>query len=140
MDNLDRLRLEIAKFAADRDWDKFHSPKNLTMALSVEVAELAELLQWLTEEQSRNPSDDLREALSQEIADSAIYLIQLADKLDISLISAIDKKIEINKKKYQAGKVKGSSEKYTAYDQDDSSGSPIQRRANNLVKMSCQTR
>lgn len=121
MDNLDRLRLEIAKFAADRDWDKFHSPKNLTMALSVEVAELAELLQWLTEEQSRNPSDDLREALSQEIADSAIYLIQLADKLDISLISAIDKKIEINKKKYPAGKVKGSSEKYTAYDQDDSS-------------------
>jgi len=119
MDNLNRLRAEIAKFAEDRDWDKFHSPKNLSMALSVEVSEIVELLQWLSEDESRQPSDVLQDKLSEEIADSAIYLIRLADKLDIDLISAIDSKIQQNGMKYPVEKVKGSAAKYTAYSEDD---------------------
>lgn len=115
MNDLERLRAEIAQFAEDRDWGKFHSPKNLSMALSVEVSELLELFQWLTEDESRTPSAELKQALSQELADSAIYLIRLADQLDINLVNAIDEKLSINKEKYPAEKVRGSAAKYTAY-------------------------
>lgn len=117
MDDLERLRTEIAQFAKDRDWEKFHSPKNLSMALSVEVSELMEHFQWLTEEESRSPSVELKQELSQELADSAIYLIRLADQLGIDLVAAIDEKLNINKEKYPAEKVRGNAAKYTTYDQ-----------------------
>lgn len=117
MDDLERLRTEIAQFAKDRDWEKFHSPKNLSMALSVEVSELMEHFQWLTEEESRSPSVELKQELSQELADIAIYLIRLADQLGIDLVAAIDEKLNINKEKYPAEKVRGSAAKYTTYDQ-----------------------
>lgn len=120
MDDLKRLRAEIARFANDRDWEKFHSPKNLSMALSVEVSELMEHFQWLTEKESRSPTAELKQELSQELADSAIYLIRLADQLDVDLVKAIDEKLDINRVKYPADKVRGSAAKYTTYDKGES--------------------
>ncbi len=107
----DRLRL----FASERDWDQFHSPKNLSMALIAEAAELVEHFQWLTEEQSCQLPDDKLEEVRMELADIFIYLIRISDKLDIDLLAAADKKIGQNEKKYPADKVRGSSKKYTEY-------------------------
>jgi NTP pyrophosphatase (non-canonical NTP hydrolase) len=115
MSELDELKKRLAKFAAERDWDKFHSPKNLSMALIAEAAELVEHFQWLTEEQSANlPSAKLKE-IETELADILIYLIRTADKLDIDLLQAAKDKIEMNEKKYPSEKVRGSAKKYTEY-------------------------
>ena len=98
--NLTELKQRIRDFAEARDWDQFHSPKNLSMALSAEVAEVVEHFQWLTEVQSKNlPKDKLAE-VETELADTLIYLIRLADKLDIDLLKAAQNKIEINEQKY----------------------------------------
>ena len=111
----DQLKEQIRKFAAERDWDQFHSPKNLSMALIAEVAELIEHFQWLTEEQSRNlPTEKLAE-IEMELADIQIYLIRLADKLNLNVLDAVEKKLAINAEKYPADKVRGSSKKYTEY-------------------------
>ena len=111
--NLNELKLRLREFAQVRDWDQFHSPKNLTMALSAEVAEIVEHFQWLTEEQSKTlPQVKLGE-VETELADTLIYLIRLADKLDIDLLKAAKSKIEINEQKYPVEKAKGSSKKYT---------------------------
>ena len=98
--DLDKLRDAVRKFAAERDWDQFHSPKNLVMALSVEASELLELFQWLTEEQSRNLAPEARAAAADEIADVLIYLIQLADRLDVDPLEAAKRKMVANAKKY----------------------------------------
>ena len=111
--SLDSLKLQLRQFAADRDWNQFHSPKNLAAALSVEAAELLEPFQWLTEEQSKNLSPEKREAVRKEIADVLIYLIRLADKLDIDLLQAARDKIVENAAKYPVEKAKGSMRKYT---------------------------
>lgn len=115
MRELESIKLKLRKFADDRDWDQFHSPKNLSMALIAEAAELIEHFQWLTEEQSHNLKDDKLKAVEEEIADIQIYLIRIADKLGIDLINAAKKKIDINEKKYPALKVKGNAKKYTEY-------------------------
>jgi NTP pyrophosphatase (non-canonical NTP hydrolase) len=115
MSEIEKLRDDIRKFAEERDWDQFHSPKNLSMALAVEASEIMEIFQWLTEEQSRKLPDDKLLELSDELADVAIYLIQLADKLGIDLLSAAEAKIARNKEKYPAEKVRGSAKKYTEY-------------------------
>ena len=107
----DRLRL----FASERDWDQFHSPKNLSMALIAEAAELVEHFQWLTEEQSSNLPDDKLEEVKMELADIFIYLIRISDKLNIDILAAADEKIGHNEVKYPADKVRGSSKKYTEY-------------------------
>lgn len=113
---LDNLKLCLRDFAKARDWDQFHSPKNLSMALSVEVSEIVEHFQWLTEEQSKNlPKDKLAE-VETELADTLIYLIRLADKLDIDLLKAAQNKIDLNEQKYPADKVMGSAKKYTEYE------------------------
>jgi NTP pyrophosphatase (non-canonical NTP hydrolase) len=112
-DGLSSLTRQLRDFAADRDWDQFHSPKNLASALSVEAAELLEPFQWLTEEQSRNLSPEKREAVRKEIADVLIYLIRLADKLDIDLLQAARDKIVENAAKYPVEKSRGSARKYT---------------------------
>ena len=115
-DSLDDLTRRMREFARIRDWDQFHSPKNLSMALSGEVAEIIEHFQWLTEEQSKNlPADKLAEVAS-ELADTLIYLIRLADKLEIDLLSAVNDKIKVNEQRYPVDRVKGSSRKYTEYD------------------------
>jgi len=114
--DLNDLKDCLRDFAEARDWEQFHSPKNLSMALSVEVSEIVEHFQWLTEEQSKNlPKDKLAE-VETELADTFIYLIRLADKLDIDLIKVANIKIEHNEQKYPADKVKGSSKKYTEYE------------------------
>src|SRR3990172_6444386 len=94
------LRDELRAFAQERDWDQFHSPKNLATALAVEAAELLEPFQWLTEAQSRHLSPEQRQAVQHEMADVLIYLIRLADKLDVDLIAAARDKIAHNAVKY----------------------------------------
>ena len=122
MSKLDKIKLRLRNFARDRDWDQFHSPKNLAMALIVEAAELLEHFQWLTEEQSQQlPADKLAE-VEQEIADIQIYLIRLADKLGVDLEKAVNAKIKLNEKKYPADKVRGKSAKYDEYDEGDDGG------------------
>lgn len=108
-DLVERLR----KFAADRDWEQFHSPKNLSMALTVEAAELMEHLQWLTEEQSRNLDEGTLVKVKQEIGDIQIYLIRLADQLGIDPLEAAVEKMEENAQKYPVEKAKGNARKYT---------------------------
>ncbi len=110
-----KLVEEIKKFRAERDWDQFHSPKNLVMALMVECAELAEHFQWLTQEQSKNLPAEKRNAVKEEMGDVLVYLVNLAERLNIDLLKAATEKVEKNKKKYPANKVKGKSLKYDAY-------------------------
>ena len=113
MTEIKRLTEKLRQFAADRDWDQFHSPKNLASALAVEAAELLEPFQWLTEEQSRNLSESKLAAVMDEMADVFIYLVRLSDKLGVDLIGAADEKIVRNAERYPVAKVKGSSAKYT---------------------------
>ena len=111
--DLDKLRDAVRKFAAERDWDQFHSPKNLAMALSVESAELLEIFQWLTEEESRDLPPITKAAAADEIADVLIYLLRIADKLAIDPVAAAQRKMIANAKKYPADKARGNNKKYT---------------------------
>ena len=113
MNELEIVKIQLQKFAAEREWDQFHSPKNLSMALSVEVAEIVEHFQWLTEEQSKTLTQDKLEQVETELADTFIYLIRLADKLNIDLLAAAQSKLEINENKYPVDKAKGNAKKYT---------------------------
>ena len=115
MSDFDELKSKLRIFASERDWDQFHSPKNLVMALSVEVSELVEHFQWVTEENSMQLNDSVLDEVADEIADVQLYLIRLADKLGIDILETADKKIEKNQAKYPADKVRGSSKKYTQY-------------------------
>lgn len=108
---LTTLRDDLRRFAADRDWDQFHSPKNLAAALAVEAAELLEPFQWLTEEQSRNLDAEQLAAVRDELADVLLYLIRLADKLDIDLDAAARDKLVRNALKYPIATARGSSRK-----------------------------
>jgi len=110
------LQQRLAAFAAARDWEQFHSPKNLAMALSVEAAELVEEFQWLTEAESKALDAERRERVRLELADVFIYLLRLADRLDVDLMRAADDKIVLNERKYPADRVRGDSRKYTEYD------------------------
>ena len=112
-DALHQLRDELRAFAAERDWDPFHSPKNLAAALSVEAAELLEHFQWLTEDASRNLAPEARAAVAEEMADVLLYLVRLADKLDVDLGAAARAKIARNAEKYPVDRSRGSSRKYT---------------------------
>lgn len=113
MTDLQRLRDELRAFAEARDWDQFHSPKNLAMALAGEAGELLENFQWLTEEQSRHPSHEVLAAAGEEIADVLLYLIRLADKLGIDPVAAADSKLLANAAKYPVDKARGTAKKYT---------------------------
>lgn len=115
MNEFENLKLRLRKFADERDWNQFHSPKNLSMALIVEAAELVEHFQWLTEDQSVSLEPKKLQEVETELADIQLYLIRLADKLNIDLLDAANKKIVINNEKYPADKVRGSSKKYTEY-------------------------
>src|SRR5512140_3750040 len=98
--SLQSLTEALRRFAAEREWEQFHSPKNLACALAVEAAELLEPFQWLTEEQSRNLSSEQRGAVAHEMADVFLYLLQLADKLQIDLAAAARDKLALNARKY----------------------------------------
>jgi dCTP diphosphatase len=110
---LTQLRDALREFAAERDWDQFHSPKNLASALSVEASELLEIFQWLTEEQSRNLTPEQLAHAREELADVLNYLVRLADKLDVNLMDAAREKIAKNALKYPADKARGSMKKYS---------------------------
>jgi len=107
------LRDELRRFASEREWDQFHSPKNLATALAVEAAELLEPFQWLTEEQSRQLESQQRAAVEDEVADVLLYLVRLADKLDIDLEDVARRKMVRNAEKYPVAKARGSSKKYS---------------------------
>ena len=113
---LDELQARVRRFAAERDWEQFHSPKNLAMALSVEVAELVEHFQWLTEEQSRTLDAQRLEQVRLELADVFIYLLRISDRLGVDLLRAAADKIVLNEQKYPADRVRGSSRKYDEYE------------------------
>ena len=115
MHELEELKQQIADFAKERDWNQFHSPKNLAMALIVEAAELVEKFQWLKQSESYNLSKEKLRGVEEELADIFVYLIRISDQLGIDLISATKKKIESNEAKYPADVVRGSSKKYTEY-------------------------
>jgi NTP pyrophosphatase (non-canonical NTP hydrolase) len=113
--DFDGIKKQVRQFVVERDWDQFHSPKNLSMALIVEAAELVEHFQWLTEEQSCNLSPEKLAEVEQELADIQVYLISLAEKLKLNLISAVEKKLVLNAQKYPVNQVRGSSKKYNEY-------------------------
>ena len=113
MNEIESLRNQLRTFAADRDWDQFHSPKNLAAALAVEASELLEHFQWLTEAQSQQLPPDALNEVGNEVADVLLYLIRISDKLGIDLIAAANAKILLNAEKYPVEKARGSSRKYT---------------------------
>jgi NTP pyrophosphatase (non-canonical NTP hydrolase) len=115
-DSLQHLRAKINTFVAERDWAQFHTPKNLAMAMIVEAAELVEQFQWDTPAESLAMTPEKREAVSHELADTFVYLLRIAEVLDIDLIAAANQKIALNAKKYPIEKAKGSNAKYTAYE------------------------
>lgn len=111
--DLEAVRDALRRFAAERDWDQFHSPKNLASALVVEAGELLERFQWLSEEQSRALSAKDKEKVAEEMADVFVYLIRLADKLDLDLLEVARDKIARNAEKYPVDKARGNAKKYT---------------------------
>ncbi|HEU4627105.1 MAG TPA: nucleotide pyrophosphohydrolase [Steroidobacteraceae bacterium] len=113
--SLTAIAERLREFAAQRDWDQFHSPKNLAMALVGEAGELAAEFQWLTEAQSRTPDAAQLARIRAECADVLNYLVRLADKLGIDLIAAAHEKIDENARRYPAEQVRGSSKKYNEY-------------------------
>ena len=110
---MEELIRQIREFARERDWEEFHSPKNLAMALSVEVAEIAEHFQWLTQTESNHLDRGKLAEVEEEIADVLIYLTRLADRLGIDPIEAARKKMRINAKKYPVETSKGKAAKYS---------------------------
>jgi dCTP diphosphatase len=117
MDNpMDGLIEQLRAFANERHWEQFHSPKNLAMALAVEVSEILEIFQWLTEKETRNLDPEVLKKVRQEIGDVQIYLARLADQLGILPIEAALEKLEINRQKYPADKARGKATKYTDFD------------------------
>jgi NTP pyrophosphatase (non-canonical NTP hydrolase) len=111
--DLTALRDALRIFASDRDWDQFHSPKNLAAALSVEAGELLEHFQWLNDDESHSLPDTARQAVAEEMADVLLYLVRLADKLDVDLAEAARRKIELNAKKYPVELSRGNATKHT---------------------------
>ena len=110
--DINEITNKIKKFSEDRNWDKFHTPKNLTMALSVEVAELVEIFQWLSQEESSNLDEDILPSVKEELADILIYLIRIADKFNIDLEESVDEKILVNEQKYPIELARGNAVKY----------------------------
>jgi dCTP diphosphatase len=110
---LETLRDDLRRFASERDWDQFHSPKNLAMALSVEAAEVLEHFQWLSPEAETKLGMDKTAQIRLELADVLLYLVRLADRLEIDLVAAARDKIAINAEKYPVARARGSAKKYT---------------------------
>jgi NTP pyrophosphatase (non-canonical NTP hydrolase) len=109
------LRDMVRQFVDERDWDKFHTPKNLSAALSVEAAELLEHFQWLERGDAVELGAAKVEQVRHEMADVLVYLIRLADKLDVDLQAAVLEKMVLNRAKYPADKVRGDARKYSEY-------------------------
>ena len=111
--DIEKIKEFQREFAKARDWAKFHTPKNLSMALSVEASELMEIFQWLTAEQSCSLDEKNKEKVSEELADITYYILRIADLMNIDLEDAIWKKMKKNAEKYPVEKAKGNAKKYT---------------------------
>ena len=111
-DTLKALSARLASFADERDWDQFHNPKNLAMAVAGEVGELVEHFQWLTFDEAANLSAETREEVALEAADVLLFLLRLCDKIGIDLGAAAERKLEINARKYPVAKARGKATKY----------------------------
>lgn len=114
-DWLPALAKDLERFAAERDWGRFHSPKNLAMALVAEAGELLSEFQWLSPEESAAPDDARRERIESELADVLIYLVRLSDRLGVDLVAAAWRKLEDNRRRYPAERVRGDARKYDEY-------------------------
>ncbi len=112
MEKIEDLMSRINEFAEERDWDQFHSPKNLAMALAVETGELLEEFQWLTEEQSKKLDDLKHQRVQDEIGDVFVYLLRLSNKLGINPVTAAKEKMIKNAIKYPVEKARGNAKKY----------------------------
>jgi NTP pyrophosphatase (non-canonical NTP hydrolase) len=112
---LARLRALVREFVDERDWDQFHSPKNLASALTVEAAELLEHFQWLQHGRADELGDAKLREVRHEMADVLVYLVRLADKLDVDLLAAVQEKMVLNRAKYPAEQVRGDARKYDEY-------------------------
>lgn len=115
-DSLDQLNRRLLDFARARDWEPFHSPKNLSMALIAEAAELVEHFQWLTQAESAALPADRHEAVRMELADILIYLVRLGERLDIDLIRAAHDKMDLNETRFPVDKVRGLARRASEYD------------------------
>jgi dCTP diphosphatase len=115
-DSLDDLSARLLAFARERDWEQFHSPKNLSMALAGEAGELLEHFQWLSEADSVALADDKRDAVALEMADILIYLLRLSERLDVDLVDAAYRKLAINQARYPADRVRGDARRAEEYD------------------------
>lgn len=113
MNELRTLRDRLREFADARDWNQFHSPKNLAMALAAESGELLEVFQWLTEAQSRSLEPKAQAAVRDEIADILLYLVRLGDQLGIDPVAEAHRKLVENDRKYPVDKARGNARKYT---------------------------
>ena len=111
-DRLEHLRSRLADFAAERDWDQFHNPKNLAMAVAGEAGELVEHFQWLTFEEAASLPASVRDEVALEAADVFLFLLRLCDKLDIDLADAAARKIALNAQRYPVDKARGRAAKY----------------------------
>jgi NTP pyrophosphatase (non-canonical NTP hydrolase) len=111
----DALRALVRQFVDERDWDQFHTPKNLAAALTVEAAELLEHFQWLHDGRAEELGPDKLRAVSHEMADVLVYLVRLADKLNVDLVAAVAEKMVLNRVKYPAEQVRGDARKYDEY-------------------------
>jgi NTP pyrophosphatase (non-canonical NTP hydrolase) len=109
---IESMSAELRKFAVEREWEQFHSPKNLSSALVVEAAELLEIFQWMKEDDSRLLTETTLNKVKEEIADIQIYILRLADVLGISIPDAVNSKMKKNAEKYPVHKARGSSKKY----------------------------
>ncbi|UHD18594.1 nucleotide pyrophosphohydrolase [Thiocapsa bogorovii] len=118
-DSLDQLNARLLAFARERDWEQFHSPKNLAMALAGEAGELLEHFQWLTEQQSAELSVQKKRQVAHELADILNYLVRLAERLDIDLLAAADEKIAINAVRYPVDKVRGDARRASEHGDGD---------------------
>ena len=114
--DITKIQNQLQKFASERDWEQFHTPKNLSMALSVEASELVEIFQWLSPEESSHPDQKQTQSIQSEVADIAMYLIRICQILEIDLESAIQEKIIQNENKYPVELSKGNARKYNQRD------------------------
>jgi NTP pyrophosphatase (non-canonical NTP hydrolase) len=113
MSDLQNIKTRLHLFSDQRDWHQFHSAKNLSMALSVEASEIVEHFQWLTEEQSDNLPQSSLQKVETELADTFLYLLQLADRLGVDLLDAAERKMDVNEAKYPVEKSRGNAKKYS---------------------------
>jgi NTP pyrophosphatase (non-canonical NTP hydrolase) len=115
-DSLEGLNKRLLAFARERDWEQFHSPKNLAMALAGECGELLEHFQWLSEAQSASLAPDKKQEVAHEMADILIYLVRLSERMDVDLLGAVEDKIAINERRYPAHKVRGDARRASEYE------------------------